>query len=202
MSDNGEFYRDYWMQAVKMWQMKKNPSDCVQALVDVVTPLVSPQFRDWLEVERRLGTRLPSDYKRVVDLYGPGEFLGLRLFVPDAPGDEFNLDTLVAKVQRRAQQYRDEVRPRVSAPYFPQDGGLIPWGENGEGDYFFWCPFGDDPDWWPVMIADVSWGAYYLPHRSVSGYLSEYLTPPIGRVSGMGADLPDLPGVPKFIPAS
>lgn len=119
-------YRDCWVCTIQLRRMKDQTIDCVQALVDVVAPVKESRPRDWSEVEHRFGTRLPSDYKEVVDLYGPGEFLGLRLHVSDAPSEAFDLGALVDKVQSRASEYRAVVRPRVAAPYFPQEGGLIP----------------------------------------------------------------------------
>src|SRR4051794_33571174 len=142
MDPADNFYADYWIRTVRLRRMDKQPLDCVQELVDAVAPPGAPGSRDWSEVEHGFGTRLPSDYKKIVDLYGPGDFLGLRLHVPAGPSEEFDLGALVDKVQNRAAAYRAEVRPQVAAPYFPQVGGLIPWGENTDGEVHFWCPAG------------------------------------------------------------
>ena len=43
-------------------------------------------FCGWAELEQRLGFRLPSDYKALVETYGPGIFGGfIHVFQPSFP---------------------------------------------------------------------------------------------------------------------
>ncbi|MEV0363093.1 SMI1/KNR4 family protein [Nocardia fusca] len=99
---------------------------------------------DWAAVESRLGTPLPSDYKRLVEAFGcDGMFNGF--FDVFHPGEllwhtEYHADNDMA--------FGDEHPP------FPAPGGLIPWSNNEHEQTYFWITEGPDPDRWPVYAVN------------------------------------------------
>ncbi|MFJ2744399.1 SMI1/KNR4 family protein [Streptomyces sp. NPDC087440] len=99
-----------------------------------------PTEVDWADVERRLGTRLPGDYKRLYETFGEGDFDGFL----GVYGPEYLISTAVTA------RYYDEERTR-----FPAPGGRLTWGGNEHEQDFHWIPDADtDPDRWPVHVAD------------------------------------------------
>jgi hypothetical protein len=71
-------------------------------------PIPKPRV-DWPAIEADLGTRLPSDYKEIVDLFGAGSFDEyFELAVPGGPGADRNPQKLYV-------------------PDMASDG-LLPWG--------------------------------------------------------------------------
>jgi len=51
--------------------------DALDRLISILTPSAEPTFvpsaTDWDRVEAELGTRLPGDFRRFVDIYGSGD---------------------------------------------------------------------------------------------------------------------------------
>jgi hypothetical protein len=168
-----------------MGRPRPRSSGDVQAVLDVFPPVNPPRARDWSDVEERLGLRLPDDYKALADVYGPGDFLDLRLHVPDCPNPDFDLFRLVERVGRQAAGYRERVRPGVAAPFFPEPGGLVPFGEVAVDRFLLWVPVGDDPNAWPVVFPAGDWSAWFRPGRTFSGCLADYLSGRLGTTSGM-----------------
>ncbi|MEU8889113.1 SMI1/KNR4 family protein [Streptomyces sp. NPDC048442] len=88
-----------------------------------------PRTVDWAAVEARLGTRLPSDYKRLIETFGEGlfdGFLGIH-------GPEY--------LVRLAERY-------------PAPDGRLSWAGNEYQQDFCWLPDGPDPDRWPVCVTE------------------------------------------------
>jgi hypothetical protein len=162
-------------------------------------PENTPTAQDWAAVEDRLGSTLPADYKRFVDHVGAGQLGGVRVCVPNAPAVEYDLFTLVDRVTAQAEAFRPTTSPPFNAPFHPQEGGLVPWGELDGGFTFFWSPAGDHPDAWPVVVSDPSWLAWYQPYLSFSTFLADYLDSPTGLVRGV--QLPPAGTGVRFVPA-
>jgi hypothetical protein len=95
-------------------------------------PLPQPAV-DWPAVEADLGTSLPSDYKEIVGLFGPGGFDEyVDLLVPGALG-------------------MDLVDWAKSEGY-PAPEGLLRWGSSEQEFDFVWQTGTADPDDWPVLV--------------------------------------------------
>ena len=87
---------------------------------------------DWPAIEAELGTRLPSDYKDIVDLFGAGSFDEyFELAVPGGPGAGRN----------PWKRYGPE----------PASGGLLPWGWSESELGLMWSTGATDPDEWTVV---------------------------------------------------
>ena len=173
------------------------PADRSAELADLVGVGGVVRRTDWGRVEAELGTRLPADYRAVVDRIGPGDFLGFRVAVPDAEVPEFDLRQLVDDVHAAVVT----ARPLPGAPYFPEEGGLIPWARTAAGHTLFWLPKGDEPDDWPVVLSPPGLGGLSHFRRSTSSLLVAYLS----RIGGDLGMLPDPvefghPDRPLFIP--
>jgi hypothetical protein len=94
-------------------------------------PIPGPRV-DWSAIEADLGTRLPSDYKEVVDLFGAGSFDEyVDLAVPGGPGSG----------------------PNPWESHFPglASGELLPWGWSEYELGLFWWMGATDPDEWTVV---------------------------------------------------
>lgn len=191
----------YWVTAHRASVMRRNPFDSVERLTEVPgVPASAPPAQDWAAVEERLGSALPADYRRFVDRFGAGRLGGIRVCAPGAPTSEFDLFDLVDRVRAQAEAFRPTTEPPFNAPFHPQEGGLVPWGEMDGGITFFWCPVGDDHDAWPVIVSDPSWLAWYRPYLSFSTFLADYLVAPTGLVRGV--QLPPAGAGARFEPAS
>ncbi|MFG2249820.1 SMI1/KNR4 family protein [Spirillospora sp. NPDC048823] len=106
-------------------------------------PSSPPPPPDWAAVESRLGTPLPSDYRRLVEVFGcDGRFdVFFRVCDPDELID-------------RWQDYAGDDPAAGGLPGFPLPGGLIPWSDNEHHETFFWITDGPDPDRWPVYAVN------------------------------------------------
>ncbi|MGW1087163.1 hypothetical protein ACWD4L_12600 [Streptomyces sp. NPDC002596] len=100
---------------------------------------------DWPATEAALGTPLPSDYKEVVDLFGPGSFdWYLELLVPGVLGMD-----LVDWAKGDAAHATHLWRPHSA---YPAPQGLLRWGTSEQELDFVWQTGAPDPDDWPVLV--------------------------------------------------
>ncbi|WP_225821472.1 hypothetical protein [Streptomyces naphthomycinicus] len=94
-------------------------------------PVTGPRV-DWPAVEAGLGTRLPGDYKEIVDVFGAGSFDEyFELAVPGGPGAGRN----------PWQGYGPDLA----------SGGLLPWGRSEHECGLLWSTGATDPDEWTVV---------------------------------------------------
>jgi len=95
-------------------------------------PQLPPPRVDWPAIEADLGTRLPGDYKEIVDLFGAGSFDEyVEPAVPGGPGCGPNPWT--------------DCGPDLAS------GGLVPWGWSEYDLGFMWSTAPADPDEWTVV---------------------------------------------------
>ncbi|WP_433043006.1 SMI1/KNR4 family protein [Dactylosporangium sp. CS-033363] len=131
-------------------------------LLSLATPpeRVEP-FRLWAEVEGRLGTRLPLDYKWLVDSYGAGSFDDfLYVLVPESPFPAIRLEGEVVRAQASLESLRRSSSSEV--PY--GEGELLPVAKTDNGDAVFWVmrPVAD-PELWSIAVLEgrgVRWSDY------------------------------------------
>ncbi|MFB4318070.1 hypothetical protein [Actinomadura sp. 21ATH] len=122
---------------------------------------------DWAAVESRLGTPLPSDYKRLVETFGCDGLFDefFQVFTPEE---------LIWHTEFHAG---DKWAPGDEHPPFPAPGGLIPWSNNEHHETFFWITEGPDPDGWPVYAVD-SLGKGFRFGCTAAEFLFRQLTDP------------------------
>ncbi|GIF24000.1 hypothetical protein BJ973_004613 [Actinoplanes tereljensis] len=174
--------------------------DTVESLASAVgVALNVGPGRDWTRIEQSLGgLTLPADYKRVVDGFPPGEFKALvRVLQPgsdDYLGDwESRLDDL--------RMWREDGDGTYPYPLYPEEGGLLPWATTPMAGIFFWLTEGEDPERWPVVLADKGFEEWQLRRQSMSEFLLEIIAdPPLGLAELAGGDLATSPLFKPFPP--
>ncbi|MGG7572462.1 hypothetical protein [Streptomyces sirii] len=108
---------------------------------------------DWAETEARIGTALPSDYKRLVELFGDGafdEYLQIHI-----PGSCFQ-STDIVRNTKWLSEWASATKSGLWEPYeaYPTPGGLLQWASTEQADQFYWLTEGADPDRWPILITE------------------------------------------------
>ncbi|MGW1160993.1 hypothetical protein ACWD5Q_23665 [Streptomyces sp. NPDC002513] len=140
-----------------------------------------PHTVDWADVESRLGTALPSDYKQLAELFGYGAFDGyLSLSVPSGRHHKRNIGTApdIVRDTEWLAQWREQHR-NLWEPYdvFPAPGGLLKWGTTPDGtDEVFWLAQGTDPDQWPVLVTDDARDVWERFDGSTTEFIYRMLT--------------------------
>ncbi|WP_262387068.1 SMI1/KNR4 family protein [Streptomyces sp. TRM49041] len=126
--------------------------------LDTLTALVPPPAapflgtHTWEWLYERLGTRLPTEYVRLMETYGSGCWTGwLRCGAP------LGADTYA--VAPWAEWYGDTYRGhRARFPEYnplaawPEPGGFLPFADSIDGDQLCWLTEGDTPDDWPLIV--------------------------------------------------
>lgn len=126
----------------------------------------------WAEVERALGTGLPSDFKAFTEVYGSGKVDDfLYLFNPFASGEDGNLLVEKDRVLAAYSQTRAKFPDRLLLPPFPEPGGVLPLGRTDNGDELYWVTEGH-PDRWPVALLESRAALQELHPMPVTGLLA------------------------------
>ncbi|CAL9631420.1 hypothetical protein SUDANB105_06093 [Streptomyces sp. enrichment culture] len=161
---------------------------------------------DWAVVEEWLGLRLPGDYKRLADRYGPLEFGDFLYVHAPCAGEEFEYAEWLREVRREAVRgLPEDERPALH----PEPGGLLPWGCSAGDDALFWdTSVSEDPDEWTVVVRHQGaipgsglrpWHPYDL---TLTGYLRHTVRDTWETPSPPGPLMGPLPGTvarPDFL---
>lgn len=127
----------------------------IQAAPPPLAPIEAGNPQWWDAVERSLGTALPADYKRLIDVYGTGDFNDLIVVLSPfaAPPDD-----LLSMVETLLEPYRlgrDGLMPEhCPFPAYPEPGGLLPVAIDTHGGTIFWFTQGP-PDEWTLVHYDL-----------------------------------------------
>jgi hypothetical protein len=141
------------------------------ATLDGLKQLVPPPARrvdppgDWIAIETDLGTSLPEDYKRFIEIYGSGAIVdqgfdreqnvgtGLDILVYNPfsliPG--WNLVRQTRSTRKFIGEGYREMREFYPYPPWPAEGGVFCWGHTINGDSLYWRTIGS-PDNWTVVV--------------------------------------------------
>ncbi len=108
----------------------------------------------WEDVERRLGGRVPTDYRAFIERYGTG-YIGKFLTIcnPFCEIEGLNLfghGNLALDALRELREHGE----RIPYPIFPEPGGLFPFGSTDNGDTLYWLTSGA-PDSWRVAVNEA-----------------------------------------------
>lgn len=147
---------------------------------------------DWPAVEEWLGLRLPADYKRLADVWGPVAF-GADCVIPTPCAqpedgddqDRFDYGDWLRDTHREARiDARALPEPQRPAVH-PAPGGLLAWGTVRSIDTLFWdTSVSPDPDRWTVVIRRAYRSDHRVPHRweaydlTLTEYLADACTRP------------------------
>ncbi|MFJ5220705.1 hypothetical protein ACIP98_39290 [Streptomyces sp. NPDC088354] len=119
----------------------------------------------WELSPEEVGFSFPADYRAFADSYGNGYIASRNSLrfrvrtptsVPGRPGAPVGFSGLV-------DWHTSRISPLFSGwsegewggriyPMHPEPEGLLTWGENEQGDLFWWLMEGNDPDAWPVIV--------------------------------------------------
>lgn len=124
----------------------------IAALNKLVPPPTKPfevgTLAEWTKLELKLGTILPRDYREFVFAYGSGLFAGFyRIYNPFAASQHTGLLSSVQRICDQDRQSQKSFRERFPYPYFPEPGGLLPWGNDENGNDYFWITEGLPANW-------------------------------------------------------
>ncbi len=103
----------------------------LHSLTRLAPPPGSPRPTDWDAVESLLRRPLPTDYKQLVDIYGPGSFCGfLHLYTPRGNREAVDL-TGPMPARLRGQLVKDRDSGTYPMPHRPED--LFAFGVTHDG---------------------------------------------------------------------
>lgn len=139
--------------------------DVLERLVQKIPPPSDARVihHDWERVEQELGTRLPSDYKRLIEVYGPGSFDDfLHVYHPNSPWKQLDLKH-EAEGELRALRYLRDMGAKI--PYrLNEPAELLAFGRNENGDLLFWHRRDSQfPETWSVAVKEgraIEWFTY------------------------------------------
>ncbi|MFE2753599.1 hypothetical protein ACFXGA_16550 [Actinosynnema sp. NPDC059335] len=136
-----------------------------------VTPRVG-----WEEVERRLRTPLPADYKRFMARFPSGLLRDvLRIF--NLVQSRTSLTRVVQDFEPAREvvgRHRDEFD---SYPPFPEPGGVVPFADDTAGGLLGWLPWTPDPDRWHVVrLSGNPVAGWTRTRRSMTAVVRELAT--------------------------
>lgn len=130
-------------------------------LCELVSPPSSPlhSHGNWGDVQRSLAVTLPTDYKRMIDLFGQGVFRGhehysgllITSFFRPAPA---------AKLAYAAGDYLRTL-DNLTYPVYPDVPGLLGFGAYADEDTISWYTEGP-PDEWSIVYHDVETGLHEI----------------------------------------
>lgn len=148
-------------------------------LLAVATPPVNraaAEVYEWLDVERRIGTPLPSDYKAFIDRYGLGK-LGdfIVVFTPSDQSPHVNLGIQIRQKLDTLKQLASEWGEELPYPLYPAPGGLLPFGATDNGDVLYWLTSGS-PDRWTVVVNEARGPDYDHHYCSMTTFLAEVIS--------------------------
>ncbi|MER8237221.1 SMI1/KNR4 family protein [Streptomyces sp. NPDC094049] len=128
----------------------KTTTTACDRLIRLVAPPAGPVDArgDWAVVEATIGARLPDDYKRLVEVYGWGEFCDLLyLRTPFGTSKHNGIEWQSAHPTGTAELNHE----RYPHPLHPAPGGLLIWGTTMDADRLCWRT-DRAPEEWPVVV--------------------------------------------------
>lgn len=148
------------------------PVDTVALLRRVDPPRVPHRTRvSWSAVEELLGTALPSDYRRLIEDRGPGIVAEVVVHGPTGPGAPTDLVDWLDGIQRMIASLRSITCDHVPPPFYPEAGGILPWGLLYDGQIVGWAVTSESPDTWPVVVLNSELDSLTLHPVTATAYL-------------------------------
>jgi hypothetical protein len=142
-------------------------------LVELMPPPERPTDNkgDWSKLEKKLHTPFPDDYKEFVARYGAGMIgeLPIYVYTPFRKEPLHGFEQQAKAVTKAVKELLDDTHQ--TPPLFPKKDGLLPWGSDGNGNYFFWKTTGK-PNEWPITILDMA-AVEFVPYART---LVDFLT--------------------------
>jgi SMI1-KNR4 cell-wall len=148
----------------------------IETLKKLVPPPPRPSevgtIEEWQAVERQLGLVLPSDYRGFVFTYGSGLFAGFyRVYNPFAASKYSALYSSIERVCSGEREFKRDWPERVPYSIYPEQPGILPWGNDENGNNYYWLTDGS-PDTWAVLSDEVRGEGF----REYGCTMTEFLT--------------------------
>jgi len=157
----------------------------IEKLLKLVPPPAKPYEvgdpKKWSSFEKKLGTKLPSDYREFVMHYGTGLFAGLYMIY-----NPYSKSKYLSLLECVDTQPDDALEPD-DYEFYPEEGGLLPWGKDENGNYYYWKADGE-PDEWTVVQCNERGDGYAAHNLGMSAFLLGILE---GRVTPLASDYPN-----------
>jgi hypothetical protein len=109
----------------------------------------------WSEIERRIGTALPADYKAFIAVYGTGRVDDFLVIL-----NPFTANPYIDLVDHALNDPEGLAGLRRDHPglyrfdRYPAPGGLMPFGVADNGDVFYWKTAGP-AEGWTVVVCEA-----------------------------------------------
>ena len=118
-------------------------------------PVNAGSREEFAYFEIRLGTKLPDDFKSIINSFGSGEWLEFYWILnPFEPHFERLWDEDESEMLRSIREsHRDwpQFEPYTA---WPEPRGLLPWGGNSNGGFLCWIVEGEPATWKTVYRPD------------------------------------------------
>lgn len=132
-------------------------------------PIMAVDADRWHELQTELRIVFPDDYFKVIAAYGCGRFFGDSFTVAN-PADPTYADWLGAEKKTLAI-CKDSDPDLVPYDVHPQEPGLYPFGQDDNGNGFYWLTRGA-PNEWPIVCRPNSFLNWQQP---ISISLTDFL---------------------------
>lgn len=177
----------------------------IDKLIELMPPPEKPLYvgtkKEWANFQGKVGMSFPEDYFTVAATYGSGRFLAgeFKVANPFDPDDEDFANFELTRLRETKEDYPDE----VPFPLFPEEGGLYPFGIDGNGNTFLWKTEVNSDQWEIVCFNSEDY--FELVNHSLIEFLvlvaSNQLD--INRRKFWGSDFSDdhLEFVPRRVPS-
>ncbi|MFC5910343.1 SMI1/KNR4 family protein [Streptacidiphilus monticola] len=128
-------------------------------------PATRPSAAPWDLAPAEVGFQFPDDYRDFADLYGAGLVNDqLLIWTPSLKRDKVRegdarkgFASLVEGAPSGISDYLAELHEEEPEenpyPMYPDEEGLIAWGNDYSGNHFIWLTGDADPNKWPI----ISW---------------------------------------------
>jgi hypothetical protein len=160
----------------------------ISRLAVLVPPPIRPtevgSLEQWQAVELELGLELPSDYRDFVFAYGTGLFASFyRIYNPFSAAKWINLSISIQRDCESVREIKRNWPDRVPYRIYPDHPGLLPFGNDENGNNYYWLTEGR-PDSWPVVQDEVRGDGVRQHDFCMTDFLCEVLTGKIEALAG------------------
>lgn len=150
----------------------------IEALSSILKAPLSPveNVGDWEMIESEIRTPLPSDYKGFVTSYGTGKIDNfLWILNPFAKNIHLNLLKKMPVILEAYNTIKRQFPDDHPYSFFPEVGGLLPFGITDNGDSLFWHTIGS-PDNWSTVVSPAREAIYEEFSDEMTELLRKLLT--------------------------
>jgi hypothetical protein len=120
---------------------------------------LAPGIEDvWPDMQHRIGSVLPRDYKDFINAFGSVLLNeSLRPFNPFSRGISRNLLWQMGVQLGGMRELKQQFPENYPYPIWFEPGGLLPWGSDENAINLYWLTRGH-PDQWTVVVEDIDAG--------------------------------------------